>query len=339
MENEVLLKKVPLFNEQGDDKPENQKLVNGNPTGISNLNENKYKWSNNLYRVMTGNFWIPEKVSMEDDKISIKNLTTEEDEAVKDTLSFLIFLDSFQCLNLPNIHHYITAPNVANLLIIQQFQEVIHSQSYQYILDSLYPLMTREAIYNRWRSNPILLKRIEYITSLGKQFESSPTYSNFKAVLIANLLLESVYFYQGFMFFDQLASRNKLIQTDKQIDYIRNDEMTHVGLFVHMIRELLTKEDSDLVYSMFKTAVESETEWAHYVYGDKILGISKSSSEIYVKYRANDILNRIGLQPLYPEVTKNPYAHLEGKKRENFFEAGAVTSYDRSESVAGWDDF
>ena len=38
-------------------------------------------------------------------------------------------------------------------------------------------------------------------------------------------------------------------------------------------------------------------------------------------------------------VTTNPYAHLEGKKRENFFEAGAVTSYDRSESVAGWDDF
>jgi ribonucleoside-diphosphate reductase beta chain len=337
MEN--TLKKVPLFNEDGDDKPENQQLINGNPTGISNLNENKFRWSNNLYRIMTGNFWIPEKVSMEDDKISIKNLTPEEDEAVKDTLSFLIFLDSFQCLNLPNIHQYITAPNVANLMIIQQYQEVIHSQSYQYILDSLYPLMTREAIYNRWRNNPILLKRIEYITSLGKAFEADPNIDNFKNVIIANLLLESMYFYQGFTFFDQLASRNKLIQTDKQIDYIRNDEKTHIVLFVHICRELLNIDDHELILSMFKTAVENEIEWAHYIYGDKILGISKSSSELYVKYRANDVLGMIGLSPLYPEVTKNPYAHLEGKKRENFFEAGAVTSYDRSESVSGWDNF
>lgn len=334
----VDLKTVPLFNENGNDAPEHQQLINGNPTGISNLNENRFTWSNKLYRVMTGNFWVPEKVSMAEDKVSIQSLTAEEDEATRDTLSFLIFLDSFQCLNLPNIGRYITAPNVANLLIIQQFQEVIHSQSYQYILDALYPLMTREAIYNRWRTNPFLLKRIKYITSIADEFVANPNLQTFKKVVIANLLLESIYFYQGFMFFDQLASRNKLVQTSKVIDYIRNDEMTHIGIFVNIIRELFDESDKEQIIEMFKQAVEHEIEWAHHVYGDRILGISRKSSEQYVKYLANDRLKRVGImQPLYPEVTKNPYQHLEQSKRENFFEVGAVTSYDRSESVKGWD--
>ena len=333
------LNTVPLFNENGDDRPEVQQIIGGNPTGISNLNENKYKWATDLYRMMTGNFWVPEKVSMADDKVTIVELTPDEDEAVKSTLSFLIFLDSFQCVNLPNVHSYITAPNVANLLVIQQYQEVIHSQAYQYILDALYPSMTRHEIYNRWRNEPALLQRVRYISGIGEQFQKQPTLDNFKRIIVANYLLESVYFYQGFMLFDQLASRNKLVQTSKQIDYIRNDEMTHIGIFVNIMREIFSEDDWELVRAMVDEAVHQEIEWAHHVYGNRILGISELSSEQYVKYLANDRLTRIGLEPLYPEVTKNPYAHLEGKKRENFFEAGAVTSYDRSESVNGWDDF
>lgn len=332
------LKTVPLFNEHGDDTPENQHLINGDPTGISNLNENKYRWTNQLYRILTGNFWVPEKVSMTEDKVTISLLTPEEDEAVRDTLSFLIFLDSFQCLNLPNLHNYITAPNVANLLIIQQYQEVIHSQSYQYILDALYPLMERESIYNRWRTNPVLLERIRYVTAIAMEFKENPNLENFKKVVVANYLLESIYFYQGFMFFDQLASRNKLIQTSKVIDYIRNDEMTHIAIFSKIIGEIFDETDKEMVKTMMADAVKHEIEWAHHVYGDKILGISKKSSDQYVKYLANDRLRILKIPPMYPEVTKNPYAHLEGRKKENFFEA-TVSSYDRSESVNGWDDF
>jgi ribonucleoside-diphosphate reductase beta chain len=328
--------KTPLFNEDGDDSPENQQLVNGNPTGISNLNENRFKWSNDLYRIMVGNFWVPEKVSLADDKVTVNELTEDEDEATQDTLSFLIFLDSYQTNNLPNLQKYITAPNVANLIVIQQYQEVIHSQSYQYMLDSLYPLMKRETIYNKWRTNPVLLERIKYVAGIGQRFADEPSIENFKEVIIINLLLESIYFYQGFMFFDQLASRNKLIQSDKIIDYIRNDEMTHIGIFVNIMKELFTQEDEPLIREMFRVACEQEIAWAHYVYGNKILGMSEKSSEQYIHYLANNRLGMIGLQPLYPEVTKNPYEHLENSKKENFFET-TVTSYDRSESIDGWD--
>ncbi len=334
------LQKIAMFNEHGDDSLESQKIVGGNPTGISNMNENRYAWTNAMYRRMVANHWIPEKVSMVDDKITVENLTEDELEAVKDTLAFLIFLDSYQVLNLPNIAEYITSPAIRNLLVIQEFQEVIHSQSYQYMLDSLFPMMTREEIYNRWRSNPNLMKRIKFVTSVGEEFLANPTEQNFKKVMIMNFILESIYFYQGFMFFDQLASREKLVQSDVMIDYIRTDEITHIGIFLHIIKELFDEDDYLMLEQMVLESAEHEIEWAHTVYGDKILGISKGSSIEYVHYLVNHRLNMFKRELPFPDQgLTNPYAHLEEKSRGNFFEAAAITDYDRADSVNGWDDF
>ncbi len=334
------LTSMPLFNEQGDDSIESQKIIGGNPTGISNMNENRFAWTNALYRRMVANHWIPEKVSMVDDKITVDNLTPEELEAVKDTLAFLIFLDSYQVLNLPNIAEYITTPAIRNLLVIQEFQEVIHSQSYQYMLDSLFPMTTREEIYNRWRNNPNLMQRIKFVAKVGEEFTSNPTEENFKKVMIMNFILESIYFYQGFMFFDQLASREKLVQSDIMIDYIRTDEITHIGIFAHIIKEMFDEEDYKLLVEMVLESAEHEIEWAHYVYGDKILGISTQSSVEYVQYLVNHRLNMFKIDAPFPDQgLTNPYAHLEEKSRGNFFEAAAITEYDRADSVNGWDDF
>ena len=90
-----------------------------------------------------------------------------------------------------------------------------------------------------------------------------------------------------------------------------------------------------------KDAVKNEIKWCHYVYGDKIMGINKKSSEQYVKYLANNLLQMLSIKSFYDDVT-NPYKHLEmsskqGGSRENFFET-TVTSYDTAGSLSGWDE-
>lgn len=336
------LSRISLFNETASVKVEDELIINGSSTGISNLNSTKYEWAIPLYRKMLSNHWIPEKVSLQEDKVTIKELSEHEDAANRDTLSFLIFLDSFQGNNLPNIRRFITSPSVANLISIQEFQETVHQQSYQYGLNELYPHFTREKIYNRWRDNPILKKRIKFISSIGEAFEKNPNLENFKRVIIANYILEGVLFYSGFNFYDQLASRGKLVQFSKMIDYIRTDELTHMGIFINIFKEIFDKSDHDMVYDMFRQGAEQEIEWCHDTYGNRILGVSESSSEKFVHWLVNNRLNRIQLAPLFPDVT-NPYAHLAdntntGTKRENFFET-TVTEYSKSESVSGWNDF
>jgi len=330
-----------IFDELGDDSPTNRNIINGNATGILNLNSVRYQWASKMYKIMVGNFWIPEKISLVDDKVTIRELTKDEMEAFKNTLSFLIALDSMQVGNLPNIADYITAPEVSGLFTIQAFQELIHSQSYQYLLQELFPNVEREDIYNHWRNNPLLLKRNKFIAGQYQMFIDDKTLHNFKIALAANFALESIYFYNGFQFFYQLAARNKVANVAKMIKYIENDEVTHVNVFANIIREVFDLNDpadKKILVDTITQAAEQEIEWGKDIYGDRILGISQESTENYIKYLANQRSKLLGLGVIYKGYTKNPYEYLNTEKRENFFET-KVTEYSRSEAVDGWDEF
>jgi ribonucleoside-diphosphate reductase beta chain len=330
-----------IFDELGDDTQVARQMINGNATGILNLNSVKYQWAPKLYKIMVNNFWIPEKISLVDDKVTIKELTKDEMEAFKNTLSFLIALDSMQVSNLPNIADYITAPEVGGLFTIQAFQELIHSQSYQYLLQELFPNIEREDIYNYWRRNELLLRRNKFIAGQYEKFIGGKTLENFKIALAANFALESIYFYNGFQFFYQLAARNKVANVAKMIKYIENDEVTHVNMFASIIREIFDindPADKQILIDNITRAAEQEIEWGKEIYGDRILGISQESTEGYVKYLVNQRAKLLSLGVIYKGFTKNPYEYLNAEKRENFFET-KVTEYSRSEAVDGWDDF
>ena len=144
-----------LFNPEGDDTLNARRIIKGNSTNLFNLNNVRYQWANQLYRTMMANFWIPEKVDLTQDKNDYENLTVPEREAYDGILSFLIFLDSIQTNNIPNISDHVTAPEVNLLLAIQTFQEAIHSQSYQYIIESILPKQSRDLIYDKCRNKMV----------------------------------------------------------------------------------------------------------------------------------------------------------------------------------------
>jgi ribonucleoside-diphosphate reductase beta chain len=330
-----------IFNPSGDDSIDGRQLIGGNPTGIANLNSVKYKWASPLYKIMVNNFWIPEKVSLVDDRVTIKELTPDEMIAFKTTLSFLIALDSMQTANLPKMGDYITAPEVQAIFTIQAFQELIHSQSYQYILQELFPNLEREEIYNYWRTNPLLLERNTFIANQYEEFNQVQSVENYKKSLAADFALEGIYFYSGFNYFYLLAARNKVANVAKVIKYIENDEVTHVSFMVSLIREVFDlnlESDKEILRSTLMKAAEQEIAWGHEIYGDRILGVSKKSTEAHIKYIANQRGKVVGLGVLYKGFNENPYAYLDQAKKANYFES-VVTEYSQSSAVSGWDNF
>jgi len=337
-----------IFNPSGNDDTNERTIIKWNTTGLFNLNNTKYNWAKWMYTVMIGNFWVPEKVSgLGDDATNYENdLTPEEKVAYDGILSFLIFLDSIQTVNLPNIADYITAPEIQLLLSIQAYQEAIHSQSYATILESVVDSQKRENIYYFWRDDELLLERNKYIGNIYQKFIDEQSDENFFEVLIWNYLLEGLYFYNGFAFFDTLADHQKMKATDRMINYIRRDELTHVTLFANIFNEIKIEFpdmfDEQKIYDMMKVAVEQEIKWSNHILWDKIIWINGKNTEQYTKYLANERLKLIGLKPLYPEVTENPYKHLErlqddNMEKWNFFES-TVTNYTQSSSMKGdWD--
>lgn len=338
---EETLQPKKVFNELGDDSQISRSIIGGNSTGIANLNSVKYKWATDLYRIMLNNHWIPERTSLVEDKVTIKHLTSDEMQAFKATISFLIALDSMQCANLPRMNAFITAPEVSAIYTLQEFQELIHSQSYQYILQELFPSQQREEIYNHFRDHPLLLQRNKVIAAKYQDFNDKPTVKSFKKAIAADFALEGIYFYQGFNYFYQLASRGKAVQTAKIIRAIENDEVTHVSFMNYQVKELFdvknNEEDRELLVGTIKEAVQEEIAWSNAIYKN-ILGISEESTEAYLKWLGNQRSKLVGAGVIYKGFDTNPYQYLQDSRRENFFET-TVQEYSQSSSVGGWDAF
>lgn len=337
-----------LFNPEGNDAVSARTIIKGSTTGLFNLNATKYPWAKSLYQVMIGNFWVPEKVSglKDDARMLHADLSPEEQRAYKGILSFLIFLDSIQTVNLPHFADYVTSPEVNLILSIQAYQEAIHSQSYATILESVVESKERDEIYYFWRDDKILLDRNKYIGQIYQDFIDAPSDKNFFRGIVANFLLESIYFYNGFAFFDTLVDHMKMLATGRMIAYIRRDELTHITIFSNLIREI-RKEfpdvyDETLIRTMMQTAVEQEIEWSRHILGDRIPGLNGEATEGYTKWLANNRLAMLNIGPLYPEAVNNPYKHLErlqdtNSDKGNFFET-TVVNYTQSSSLNGsWD--
>lgn len=337
-----------IFNPAGNDDVGVRTIIKGNTTGLFQLNAVKYSWAKSMYQVMVWNFWVPEKVKwLGEDAVQFKNvLSDDERRAYKWILSFLIFLDSIQTVNLPNFNDYITAPEVNLILSIQAYQEAIHSQSYATILETVVDSKDRDGIYYFWREDKHLLERNTFIWWIYQDFIDNPTDENFFAGIIANFLLESIYFYNGFAFFDTLADQTKMVATDRMINYIRRDELTHVTIFANILKEI--KKEFPSIYNektitdMMAVAVDQEIKWSKHILGKNIVGMSHINIENYTKWLANNRLSMLGINPLYPDVITNPYKHLDrlqdnNSEKWNFFES-TVTNYSQSSSMNGsWD--
>ena len=192
-----------------------------------------------------------------------------------------------------------------------------------------------------WRVDEHLLKRNRFIASIYQQFNEEATQENFIKVVIANYILEGIYFYSGFSFFYTLARQGKMTATSTIFKYINRDEVTHLVLFQNILRELKT-ENPDLftaeleeeIRDMMRTGVEHEIEWGQYVTNNEILGLNNDLIESYIKYLSNLRLRAIGIQELYPEIDKHPMEWIENfsnlnSTKTDFFEA-KVTNYTKA---------
>ncbi|HEU5141043.1 MAG TPA: ribonucleotide-diphosphate reductase subunit beta [Bacillales bacterium] len=342
------LTKKKLFNENGDRDWGKRRIIGGNTTNLIELNNVKYEWAYKLYRGMMNNFWIPEEIPLAKDAKDYPNLTPEERESYDKILSFLIFLDSLLTANLPNINEYITAPEVNMVLTVHTFQEAVHSQSYGYILESVCSPETRDQIYNEWRDDEHLLRRNRFVTDQFERFIEEPNDRNLLRTVMANYILEGIYFYSGFSFFFSLARQGKMTGTSTEIKYIQRDEFTHLALFqniFHELRrenpELFTEEMIEELREMMKTGVRHEVEWGQYIVGNRVAGLNDETIDRYIKYLANQRLKRLNLEILYPEIQEHPMPWVEGfsdlnSTKTDFFEQ-KVTNYSKSSNL-NWDE-
>lgn len=340
------LKRKPLFNEHGDCDVINRRMINGNTTNLNDFNNMKYTWVSDWYRQAMNNFWIPEEINLNQDVKDYRRLSQAEKNAYDKTLSFLIFLDSIQTANLPNVGDYITANEVNLCLTIQAFQEALHSQSYSYMLDFICSSQERNDILYQWKNDARLLERNKFIGDLYNDFITHHDGIHLMKTMMANYILEGIYFYSGFMFFYNLGRMGKMPGSVQEIRYINRDENTHLWLFRSMILEL-QKEEPQLFTpalveeykDMLRYGVEEEIRWGSYVIGNDIEGLTMQMVREYIYYLGNLRSTSLGFGTLYEGYEKEPasmewvsmYANANLIKTD-FFEARS-SAYAKSSAL------
>lgn len=342
--NELVRK--PLFNPHGDTDVHTRRMIGGNTTNLNDFNNLRYSWVSDWYRQAMNNFWIPEEINLSQDVKDYPRLEPAERRAYDKILSFLVFLDSIQTANLPNIGEYITANEVNLCLSIQAFQECVHSQSYSYMLDTICNPTERDTILYQWKTDTHLLRRNTFIGSCYNEFVGQKDAFTLLKVMIANFILEGIYFYSGFMFFYNLSRNGKMPGSAQEIRYINRDENTHLWLFRNILLELqkeqpelFTPERLAILRNMMLEGVEQEIAWGHYVIGDDIPGLTSPMVTDYIRYLGNLRWSSLGLGTLFPGYENEPpdmewvsqYSNANLVKTD-FFEARS-TAYAKSTAL------
>ena len=340
------LKRNTLFNPSGDTDLRLRRMIGGNTTNLNDFNNMKYSWVSDWYRQAMNNFWIPEEINLSQDFKDYPRLDKAERTAYDKILSFLVFLDSLQSNNLPTVSEYITANEVNLCLHIQAFQECIHSQSYSYMLDTICSPEERNDILYQWKTDEHLLNRNKFIGDCYNEFHEKRDKFSLMKTLIANFILEGIYFYSGFMFFYNLSRNGKMSGSAQEIRYINRDENTHLWLFRSIILEL-KKEEPDMftpdrikVYEdMMREGVRQEIAWGQYVIGNDIQGLNEQMVSDYIRYLGNLRWLGLGFGFLYDDNRKEPenmkwvgqYSNANMVKTD-FFEAKS-TAYAKSTAL------
>ena len=340
------LKRNTLFNPSGDTNLRLRRMIGGNTTNLNDFNNMKYSWVSDWYRQAMNNFWIPEEINLSQDFKDYPRLDKAERTAYDKILSFLVFLDSLQSNNLPTVSEYITANEVNLCLHIQAFQECIHSQSYSYMLDTICSPEERNEILYQWKTDEHLLNRNKFIGDCYNEFHEKRDKFSLMKTLIANFILEGIYFYSGFMFFYNLSRNGKMSGSAQEIRYINRDENTHLWLFRSIILEL-KKEEPDMftpdrikVYEdMMREGVRQEIAWGQYVIGNDVQGLNEQMVSDYIRYLGNLRWSGLGFGFLYDDNRKEPenmkwvgqYSNANMVKTD-FFEAKS-TAYAKSTAL------
>lgn len=316
-----------------------RRLAFGPEDKLMNMSRVKYSWAVDIHEQMLANFWTEKAVPMGDDRQCYRTqLTENERNAYEKSLAFVSNLDGIQFHNLiHNIGLHVTAPEVSGALARQAAEEYLHVRAYQTMIEAI--ALDPESIYTAFERDGMLAEKNSYIMRQSDILKGEATPANFARALVANIILEGIYFYSAFLIFGTLAQNGKMLASADMVKYIARDEGgTHLELFSCMHGTF--REENPELYDaafyadaekMFRDAVELESSWGRNIIGPGILGLTPAVIEGFVKTLANMRWQMVRPgKTLYPGVT-NPapwffqFFKVNGG-RQNFFE-GKVVEY------------
>lgn len=277
------------------------------------LDQIEYKWAYELVEQAVANTWFPHEVPLMEDLADWKKMSEEEKEAV--TL-FMSFFNPAEFRVNQSITRgmmpYISAPEVIMYLTRQMWEEVNHSMTFEYVLQT-FPI-DRDRAFKAHVNLPsmkakedFLLDHVEALRNGEIDIESDEGIRTFvKNIVATNVITEGIWFYSGFMLGLSFRQRNLLRNFASLIDWVLRDESLHLKFGINLILTILeeyphivTEEFAQEIREMILRSVELEEEYNKELLPEGILGLNSEYIMQYVKYITDRRLEELGFEPEY----------------------------------------
>jgi ribonucleoside-diphosphate reductase beta chain len=322
-----------------------RRMINGKNADVIQLHPLKHVFAWDAYNTGNANHWLPTEISMQSDIEQWKSrdvLTDDERHALKMVLGFFSTADSIAANNLVlAVYKHITSPEARMYLLRQAYEEAIHTQAYQYIVESLG--LDGAEIFNMYREVDAIYNKDKFVLSLSSgilddQFKTGTFETDQKFlenVCVFSLILEGIFFYSSFAVMFGFQRQNKMPGSAEQIQYIMRDESMHLNFGIDMINtikeeqpELWTADFQQRIVNLVREAVVLEYTFAQEVFPKGIFGLNAEGFKQYIEHIADRRLQRVGLPVQYG--SHNPFTWMSEavdlSKEKNFFET-RVTEY------------
>jgi ribonucleoside-diphosphate reductase beta chain len=331
------------------------------PVTIQRFEEFAYPRVSKLETLGRGFFWVPEEVSLTQDKSDHKNAS----EAVKfiftQNLLRQTALDSIQGRAPAQIFTpVISVPELEALVSNWSFFETnIHSRSYSHIIQNIYNV-PKDQFNSIHDTQPI----IEMASSVGKYYdrlhflnclqevhnngvETGVTISEEDYIdaiwmaLNASYALEALRFMVSFATSLAMVENKIYIGNGNIISLILQDELLHTAWTAYLINQVV-KDDLRFaaakvrketeVYQMYLDVIREEKTWAdHLFHKGVVIGLNAAIMHTFVDHRAYVALKDIGIKYRENPVKTNPLPwfnkHLDTSKQQKALQEQESTSY------------
>lgn len=316
-----------VFNSNQIDK-KTQYMFFGNSPGVSRYDTPTQPIFQKLTEKQLGFFWRPEEFDVNKDSRDFKTLNDVQKHIFVKNISFQILMDSVQARSpgLALLPH-VSLPELESCIEIWQAMEMIHNQSYGYLLRNIFANPTE--IFDSITQDEEIIKRSNALVKYYDDFiDASIKYRADRLVTLSELkeklllciaainILEGLNFYVSFACSFAFAEQGLMEGNAKIITAIARDEALHLAITQNILKKWANGEDDpDMtklykknigqIETMFHEAISMEKQWSKYLFSNgSIIGLSENILNQYVEYIAGKRMKNLGIKHEF--ITKNP---------------------------------
>lgn len=295
-----------------------QPLFLGEDLNLQRYDRFKYPIFFELFKKQNENFWWPHEITLAKDRSDYKDLTDTERFVFDSNLRFQTLGDSMLSRSIHSLKEYVSNPELEICMNTWAQFEGIHSYSYSYLLNNVYPDATK--FFDSIMEDKEILERAELIRNnydkiLGDDDKKDIKQKIFDCILSVNVM-EGLVFYVSFACSFYFGYRGKMEGNAKIIKFIQRDEALHFSTSQNLLKILATEEkegfvslvkkNEDKIYEIYKQATENETEWAKYLFSKgNLLGLNEEVMTGYTKWLCDNRLRSLGYKKIYNQK-ENP---------------------------------